>query len=140
MSNEYDFELNEGQPASNGNFTYLNGMVRTAYDRMNVYSKKTLSIKHLDTVVAYAVLNESKNGKRMYIEPIQCINSYHPDILNITDLLINEVNNYAKSKKINDISLLIHNDSETLYEFFRKRKFNKAIDYYNRHTLLTKCI
>ena len=140
MANEYIFELSEGQPATKDSFTYLNGMVRTAYDRMNFYSKKTLSVKHLDITVAYAVLNESKDGKRLYIEPIQCSNSYHPDILNITDLLINEVYNYAKTKKINDISLLIHNDSELLREFFYKRKFTKAIDYYNKHMLLTKCI
>ena len=140
MSNEYTFEITEGKPDTKDSFTYLNGMVRTAYDRMNFYSKQTLSIKHLDVIVAYAVLNESKDGKRLYIEPIQCRNSYHPDILNITDLLINEVYNYAKTKKINDISLLIHNDSEQLREFFHKRMFVKAIDYYNKHMLLTKCI
>lgn len=140
MANEYTFEITEGQPTSKDSFTYLNGMVRTAYDRMNFYSKKTMSVKHLDIVIAYAVLNESKDGKRLYIEPIQCSNSYHPDILIITDLLINEVYNHAKTKKINDISLLIHNDSELLREFFYKRKFTKAIDYYNKHMLLTKCI
>jgi hypothetical protein len=142
MHSTFTYEILPGEDTLNvsttNNFVYLNGMTSYEYTITDDYIKKTIYVRDNKDIVAYACLNESKDGKRLYMQPLFCLNIKHPNIEDILNFIIHQLEHLAKDNKLHDISVYLHNDNTKAKKLFSNLKFVETIRFYNTHVLLSK--